>query len=256
MLRERAKANAELRYLPVRAVGQKRDGVAVLAGKRWFKGKLLLGCDGACSLVARSFGLWGKRELYQAAFYRSSRLNGEGIDVILDKSISKSFFGWMIEKQGEIGVIRKANENLALRELARRFSIRFDAKKAVIAPIAIGSCKPARGRAILVGEAALQTKPLTGGGIVFSLLGASLALRFVKSYLDGEVKLSDATKRYESECRRVFQNEIKAQYALRKLYSCLPWQAINFLASILPRGVRVNELTYDRVLSLFKLLPD
>jgi geranylgeranyl reductase family protein len=147
------------------------------------KTKILVGADGALSKVARSWDMFGKRKFLAAMQARvkhkdEGRFDKSQIQMYLG-SACPGFFAWLVpesEKYARLGLAAGKNT----LELFRRFSSRFGyvavEKQAGVIPI-YTKIKTQKGNVYLVGDAAMQVKPTTGGGIVMGLLAAE-ALAF------------------------------------------------------------------------------
>jgi digeranylgeranylglycerophospholipid reductase len=180
ILAERAAgAGAEL-MVGTRACGFERvaGGVRVAAragGKTLhLRARLLVGADGASSGVARWMGRGRAHEVIPAAKAEIAfRGRGvESIEIFLGSGLAPGWFGWVIplpDGTARIGVgatrsLRRSFE--ALLDLVRERCGDFTVQGTRQAPLPLG---PARGfvgdGVMLVGAAARQTKPTTGGGL-------------------------------------------------------------------------------------------
>jgi flavin-dependent dehydrogenase len=140
---------------------------------------VLVGADGARSGVARALGLPGPRELLLGVQAEVSAELGDTVEVHL--GVVPDFFAWVVpaeEGLARVGLATKRRREAVryLREfLARRFP-RAPILSLWTGLIPIGP--PARtvwGRVLLLGNAAAQVKPLTGGGLAFISLCAPIA---------------------------------------------------------------------------------
>jgi len=238
---------------------------------RHYSCKVLVGADGTMSGVRKALGIkppeitWGLIK---------SEEEGRGpISVFFNKQYSPDGFAWRIPKSGEVGLLSSSRpmegfqrflaetateNNRAGRKLARAFHADINSRRHVVgAPIPIGTCRSYTDRAILIGDAAGQVKPLTGGGIVWGLRCARVAAKAIEYSFDANRFDAFFWKtEYEHKWQAVIGRELKRQLAVRKLYGRLGNEQINRIFEIIkPRLERLNEFDYDALSGLAKKLP-
>jgi len=125
------------------------------------------------------------------------------------------------------------------------------------APIPVGTCRTHADRTILVGDAAGQTKPLTGGGIVWGLRCADIAARAVEYAFDaGRYDAFFWKTEYERRWQAAIGRELRRQLAVRKLYARLGNAQIDgIFNAIKPQLERASEFDYDALSGLIARLP-
>lgn len=174
-----------------------RNGRAVLQrlGERIeVEADFYVGADGVNSTVAKAMGAQTRAEFlsgYEVEVVGSFRR--DFVEVWVNREVNPDFFLWVapvnerIARVGTFGSIEALNRFLRMRMLRPTSVVEFKAGS-----VGFGTRKPwAKGNVALVGDAALQIKPTTAGGIVYGMLCAQ-ALR--RALLDG--RLGD----YEREC--------------------------------------------------------
>ncbi|AWB28725.1 geranylgeranyl reductase family protein [Halococcoides cellulosivorans] len=193
-------------------------GVTVTArtpeGRAEFRAKILVGADGPRSRVRQSIGLPEPDELLHGVLgFDTSADNGDRVDVHLDVP---GFFAWRIPR-GEAGV----EYGLAARPEAdpvERFEAMTDAYGVETARrcsglIPIGPPdRVTADRTLLLGDAAAQTKPFTGGGINYGMTAADHAARTVDP--SDPATLAD----YERAWREDLGREIAMGAWIRRAY--------------------------------------
>jgi flavin-dependent dehydrogenase len=145
---------------------------------------LLIGADGANSRVARWMGREHKHEIVPAikADITFHRRGTDSIEIFVGERVAPGWFGWIIPIQDGLarigtGATRAPRQcfEVLLDLIEQRFG-KFTVNETRRAPLPLG---PARDfvsdRVMLVGAAARQTKPTTGGGIYFGVRAAQLA---------------------------------------------------------------------------------
>lgn len=173
---------AELR-LQTRCVGVEnpREPRVLLKGRGGgeIRAKRLVGADGPLSLVARKSGMMGRRRFIRC-MQTEVRAEVEPDTVEVHLSSGLGFFGWVVPA-GEVARIGmgtlRGDPGEGLRSFLKRLSPRLRGEPKGLSPGLIPYDPPKRlveGSVLLVGDAACQVKPLTGGGLYF---GLSCALR-------------------------------------------------------------------------------
>jgi len=208
-------AGAELRTgTPVVGVEENDDCVVVEtdAGEK-HETKLVAGCDGPRSTVREEVGLNAPDQLLQGVlgFTDEGDANhADLVDVYLDVP---DFFGWRIPRGDcvEYGAGSLGSPRDELEEVAGIDMESFDRLCAGQIPIGPPR-RTTTDRAFLVGDAAGQTKPFTGGGIVYGMTAADVATTFVNPNNPGSLGV------YERGWRDELGSEIALGHKIRKLY--------------------------------------
>jgi len=209
--------------------------------------RLVIGADGVTSAVARAFRLRRPVEILPAfeAEFPESPGDPETVEVYLGRSIAPGLFGWWIpDGRGgaRVGVAADADGTPArvyfdrlLAALARRFGRALSNPTAFIAAgIPIGRLPKCVGpRVVLVGDAAAQVKPLSGGGIFTGMRAAELAAGVAHEALVddelGERRLAEYPRRFDAELGEEFR---RALY-LRRLFCRLTDPELDKLVDVL-----------------------
>ena len=212
--------------------------------------RLVLGADGVTSAVARAFRLRRPVEILPAfeAEFPSSLGDPEAVEVYLGRSIAPGLFGWWIpDGQGgaRIGVAVDADGTPArvyfdrlLATLARRFGRPLSSPTAFVAAgIPIGRVPRIVGsRVALVGDAAAQVKPLSGGGIFTGMRAAELASAVAVKALGeddlGASRLAEYPRAFEAE----LGDEFRRALYLRRVFCRLSDRELDALVDVLRSG--------------------
>lgn len=170
-----------------------------------------VGADGVSSTVAKAIGAETKGEFlsgYEVEVVGEFRR--DFVEVWVNKEMNEDFFMWVapvnenLARVGTLGSIEALNRFLRLRRLKPTSIVEFKAGS-----VGFGWRKPwVRGNVALLGDAALQIKPTTAGGIVFGGICAH-ALR--DALLSG--RLSD----YEKACGGI-RKQISFGLKFRKVF--------------------------------------
>ena len=194
--------------------------------------KVIVGADGVASGVARAFRLRRPVEILPAfeAEFPESPGDPDLVEVYLGTTISPGLFGWWIPDGAggaRVGVAANADGTSAreyyerlLERLARRFGQPLrNPTSYLVSGIPIGTVPRISGpRVVLVGDAAAQAKPLSGGGIFTGMRAAELAADVLHGALvEGDLSAAQLSH-YDDAWRGEFGDEFdKAQY-LRRLF--------------------------------------
>ncbi|KOX93558.1 geranylgeranyl reductase family protein [Haloarcula rubripromontorii] len=200
-------------------VSEDRDGVTVEVrgddSVETHRAKMVAGCDGPKSRVRRELDLPEPDELLHGVLGFSDEVDhGDFVDVHLTVP---RFFAWRIPR-GEAGV----EYGLAVppgddargrfEEFVDGYGVETDRRCSGLIPI--GPPKRVTGRrSFLVGDAAAQTKPFTGGGIRYGMTAADHAAREIDP--DDPATLGE----YERAWRDDLRQEIRLGHAVRAGYS-------------------------------------
>ncbi|MEN3010490.1 MAG: NAD(P)/FAD-dependent oxidoreductase [Candidatus Bipolaricaulaceae bacterium] len=233
---------------------------------------VLVGADGAVSLVGRSLGLPRPQEILIGLQAVVEAELGDEVHVFL--GVIPDFFAWAVpaeEGRARVGLATREGRaaQAGLRALLKTWFPTARVRQVQAGLIPLGPPpRTAQGDALLVGNAAGQVKPLTGGGLAFIARCAPLA---------GELAAQGRAglHRYEQAWRGLIGEELAFQLAARKaflrlgpvravqLFKALPQKLGEFLAqegeidslSSLPRKVRNRPDLWPALLALWRWLP-
>jgi digeranylgeranylglycerophospholipid reductase len=194
--------------------------------------RIVVGADGVASAVARAFRLRRPVEILPAfeAEFPQSPGDPDLVEVYVGNTISPGLFGWWIPDGAggaRVGVAANADGTSArvyyehlLAQIARRFGQPLrNPSGYLVSGIPIGGVPNISGPHVaLVGDAAAQAKPLSGGGIFTGMRAAELAAEVIHGALtEGDLSAARLA-RYDAAWQREFGDEFdKAQY-LRRLF--------------------------------------
>ncbi len=160
--------------------------------------RMLVGCDGARSLVARDFGLGQNRRFLvgvEGHFEGVRDLDKDRLHVFLDSRLAPGYIAWAVPglEHTQIGLAVNRPHVPRLSELVEKLSrvFNFDGARMIDRRgglIPCGGCvRPfKRGAALLLGDAAGMVSPLTAGGIHPSMqLGRAAGIAISDHLLEG-----------------------------------------------------------------------
>jgi geranylgeranyl reductase family protein len=197
------KSGARIRYRECRGFKLLSNGVEVYADQI-YQAKMIVGCDGANSIVRASLGIHPPKIFNGVINFGKFNDNLSEIEVHLNKFYSPHFFAWSIPHTGETGTITKGNPTDCMKYYNE--TVGFMPRKTHIHPIPIGFTRSFHRRALLLGDSCGQVKPVSGGGIIYSMICANHAARTIyEAVLTGIYSksfLSKYEKRWKKELGR------------------------------------------------------
>ncbi|MCI4363799.1 MAG: NAD(P)/FAD-dependent oxidoreductase [Thermoplasmata archaeon] len=194
--------------------------------------RLVIGADGVASAVARAFGLRRKIEILPAfeAEFPESPGDAEEVEVYLGTRFAPGLFGWWIPDGSggaRVGLAATADGTPArayfarlLEHLARRFGRPLkNPTSYLVSGIPIGTLPRIVGDGVLlVGDAAAQVKPLSGGGIFLAQRAAQLAAETVDAGLRSGKLDAEALAPYPARFEAEVGEELRRALYLRRVF--------------------------------------
>jgi digeranylgeranylglycerophospholipid reductase len=203
-----------------------RDGA-----RREYEAKIVVGADGVTSGVARAFRLRRPVEIlpaYEAEFGESPG-DPDQVEVYLGNALSPGLFGWWIPDGSggaRVGVAVRPGPISAreycdrlLVHLTKRFGRPPRSPTGLIASgIPIGTVPRTYGdRVLLVGDAAAQVKPLSGGGIFTGMRCAEIAADVIGRGLGNGGLSAETLAPYDARWRAELGSEFARALYLRRI---------------------------------------
>jgi digeranylgeranylglycerophospholipid reductase len=193
---------------------------------------LVVGADGVASAVARAFRLRRPVEILPAfeAEFPESPGDPDQVEVYLGNQIAPGLFGWWIPDGAggaRVGVAASAGPVTARayydrlvaqvgRQLGRPLK---NPTSFLVSGIPIGTVPRTHGpRVLLVGDAAAQVKPLSGGGIFTGMRCAEIAAEVAHAALVGPGPTEAALRPYEDRWHAELGEEFRRALFLRRLF--------------------------------------
>ncbi len=215
------------------------NGAAVIGSRRIYGAELdrlagngvVIGADGAVSAVASHFGMGASpgMVLTWKAEYEVEALEDGIVELFFDNAAYRGLFAWLCPNSRdllEVGIGVDSRYGNARKSFSK--FIEHSEVKRILGgrrPVSEGGFLIPTGMrsliardspgVLLVGDAAGQVKPTTGGGIIFGGNAAIMAAQSVKNHLDGSGKLSD----YSSQFMRRYGLDLAMHSAINKAYS-------------------------------------
>ncbi len=180
-----------------------------------------------------------------------------GIEVYTGREIAPGFFSWLApysEGKARLGLLVRKNPKKHLSRLLDRLieqgKITGESGQAGYRRIPIKTLPRTYSRRLLVvGDAAGQTKPTTGGGIYFGLIAAEMAAARLNKAIREDDLSARALSGYQRAWKKEFGRDIKLGSVARVFYEKLNDKQLEELFSMISRDGVIDELLEDEGLS-------
>lgn len=200
----------------VENIRMKKDWIEVRTNKGFFRSKLLVGCDGANSIVAKYLGV--NREIISGLMMRENKKNySNTAEIWVDKNLINNGFFWLIPrgKNIEYGALgRKINFKL----IENFFRLKNKKCKRMGGIIPIGLQKTYSDRILLIGDAACQIKPWSCGGLIYGLIASKIACKVILKTFEIQNFSENILKEYKLEWEKVIGKNIELGLFAREIY--------------------------------------
>ena len=194
-----------------------------------FNAEVIIGADGYASAVSEIFN--PKSKSVMAAQYLldigKDGFDTDNVHLYANANISPGFL-WIIpvsKSMARIGLFANMDYNGLNRVLKDFMSRNFNKNVSILKkyhgyiPIYDSKKDIVKDRTILLGDAASQVKPTTGGGLMIGFECAKMASNTVSKAL--EMKDCTILKEYENIHRKRFKGELKVQQEVQKIFESL-----------------------------------
>lgn len=164
------------------------DHVEVTTDKETYKARILIGADGANSAVGKQAGLEYPEEYFVGV---QTTVSGQfdKVELWFGSSVSPNFFAWVVPENENIARIGLATQKNASKYYEEFLDSRIGRveKPDVGGIIRVGLMeRTSDERIMVVGDAACQVKPYSGGGINFGLICSDICAKAALAALKKE----------------------------------------------------------------------
>ncbi|MHA1340620.1 MAG: geranylgeranyl reductase family protein [Promethearchaeota archaeon] len=251
-------------YKIIRKKPKNKSFVLVYTNKRKIKAKIIVGCDGPLSKVARINGV--KHSIIYGIQIRAKYDFPNNKVKMLFSPKWKELFGWIIpEGNGicRIGLGVYQNPAKKFQEFLNLVGVKNNniiSKQAGLIPYGYVR-KIAFERALLLGDSACMVKATTGGGVVMLLNACKIASKAIVESIDkNNFSKNFFRKRYEKPLKQVIGKQLKIHYIIRKILEKFKSEDYDYLFEIYESNKHLKEtiniyadMDYPRTL-IFRLL--
>ena len=229
-------------------IQQDPQGVEVATGQGRYRAKIVIGADGANSLVARRF--FPQRSQYRAPALESEvSIRGDqhfpaATTILVDVGAARQGYGWIFPKQTglSVGIGEFRRKATSLRATFDRFVTEergltgWTVPRPAGHPIPVytesegrgqgGDSRFAAGRAVLVGDAAHLVDPLFGEGIYYAIRSGQLAAHAILAHQNN---YSESLAAYETALEREILPDFRVTARMARVIYAFPRLAFKLL---------------------------
>jgi len=220
--------------------------------KETLSSKIIIDAEGVSSVILKKAGLQSldRSTVVNAVHIEMDRVEdveGDSVEVYLGEKYAPGFFAWIIPKldgTAKIGLATKAgNPKRHLHKFLHDHPIaspKLDKSKILnqsFHPIPLGGPIPKTYHhgLLVVGDAASQVKPTTGGGVIFGLLCSKIAGEVAYEAIKTNDFSERFLSRYDYRWRALIEFELASMRRLRKMLNGLSDERIDKLIELCAR---------------------
>lgn len=215
--------------LPARDIVIDNEGVRIETPRSGLRAKAVVVATGFEPALTRKLGLGSIAHFASGA---QAEVDTEGVDeveIYLSQEVAPGFFGWLVPTSNGkalAGVLAASHARLCLEKLLESHFCRGKvlARRGMIKTkaIPVGTLpRSYKNRLLVIGDAAGQVKPTTGGGIYFGHLGSQAAVEaLTEAFNTGNLGARQLAG-YQKAWRAKIGREISIGYRARRLYQKL-----------------------------------
>ncbi len=221
----------------VRDIKVDAEGVTVVTDEGCFQSRALILAAGFGSPLTRRLGMGTVSDYVTGAQAVVSTKGLSDVKVFLGRNVAPGFFSWLVPTSQD-----RALAGLLVRNQALAHLDRFIRKQLQVGEIDTVVSKAAcwgvplrplrhtfRERVLVVGDAAGQVKPTTGGGIYYALLASDIAAdTMAEAFAAGDLSASQLSG-YQRKWKGLLSRELEVGYSARRMFEALNDQQINSL---------------------------
>lgn len=181
------------------------------------------------------------------------------VEVYFGWEIAPSFFGWLVPTSPQKALVGLLSRPTPVRYLKKLMSslvaegrIASDEVKVRAGGVPLKPLPRTYGqRMLVVGTAAGQVKPTTGGGIYFGLLCADIAVDNLRRALETNDLSAGSLASYEHDWQRKLGRELRTGYRARKFYERLSDRQVDRIFDITQSSgidkqlLKSDDLSFD-----------
>jgi geranylgeranyl reductase family protein len=249
---------------PVTSVKVGDDGVTIESGRQpgeldRFEAKAVVMAGGSGSKLVDELGL-GRVGDFTIGVQAEVETNGlDEVEVYLGRQTAPAFFAWLVptsHRRALAGLLSRRRSGFYLNKLVSSLAAQGKIVSTEVKPsYAKVPLKPlARtysDRIIVVGSAAGQVKPTTGGGIYFGLMCADIAADHLQQALEDDHLSAKHLSNYEKAWKKKLTGELRAADWGRKFFALLSDRQIDRVFDIMKTNgvdealLKADDLSFD-----------
>ncbi len=247
----------------VRGIEVGDDGVRVEAA-RWgeglnFEARAVVVATGFGSRLVEGLGLGKVGNFVMGTQAEVETIGVDEVEVYFGQEVAPGFFAWLMPTsppKALVGLLSRRSPGLYLKKLISSLlaqgkivsdEVELSHRGISLKPLARTYAR----RLVVVGDAAGQVKPTTGGGIYYGLLCADIAANNLHRALDDNDLSARNLASYEREWKKKLGRELKIGYYARKFYEHLSDSQIDRIFDIIKSSgidealLKADDLSFD-----------
>ncbi len=247
----------------VRNIKIGHDGVRVGAIRQGeglnFEARVVVIATGFGSRLAERLGLGKIGNFVRGTQAEVETIGVDEVEVYFGREIAPGFFAWLMPTsppKALVGLLSRRSPGLYLRKLMSSLlaqgkivsdEVELNHRGISLKPLA----RTYSSRLVVVGDAAGQVKPTTGGGIYYGLLCADIAANNLHRALGDNDLSARNLASYEREWKKKLGRELTAGYYARKFYERLNDKQIDRIFDIIKSSgidealLKADDLSFD-----------
>jgi len=206
-----------------------------------FSARAVVLANGFKPKLPRKLGLGKIKSFLVGAQAEIEAKNVDELEVYFGQEIAPGAFAWLVPtstNKAYIGLLAKSQAKLHLQKFLNNifYQGRITSREVEIRQKAVPVGTPARSygdRVLVIGDAAGQVKPTTGGGIYFGHLGAKIAAEVLDEALSSDNLSATQLSRYQKQWKAKMGKELSLGYRARQAYIKLSDRQIEGIFSAL-----------------------
>lgn len=231
-------------------VDQHKDRVSVVTDEGSLEARALVLAAGFGTQLNRQLGL-GEASDYVVGIQALVETGALGeVEVYLGRCVAPGFFAWLVPTQpgyalAGLLVRKNAHDRFAqfISDRTADGTIKEVVSKVTCWGIPLRPLgKTYTDRVLVVGDAAGQVKPTTGGGIFYSLLASEIASGALDQALRDDELSANRLKEYQKGWKNLLSNELEVGYSARRAFEFLGDSQISSLFHQASKNGFVAEL--------------
>ena len=215
-----------------------------------FSARAVVLANGFRPKLPQKLGLGRIKNFLVGAQVEIEAKNVDELEVYFGQEIAPGAFAWLVptsKNKAYVGLLATSRAKLHLQNLINNlFSQgRVTCKDVEIEQKAVPLGTLARtygDRVVVIGDAAGQVKPTTGGGIYFGHLGARIAAEVLDEALSSDNLTAGQLSRYQKQWKAKMSKELSRGYWARWLYAKLSNRQIEGIFNVVDSGGMVEAL--------------
>jgi digeranylgeranylglycerophospholipid reductase len=239
-----------------------QDGVTISVSKpneqKEIRARAVVIATGFTPPFLRRIGLGGFEDYCVGAQVEVETRDAENVEVYFGEP-APGFFGWIVPTQSpmaRIGLLMRKTPGIYLtkwlKELKNQGRIASHRVEMSYGAIPLRPLTQTYGeRLLVVGDAAGQVKPTSGGGIYYGLIGGEIAVNTLhRAFGEGDLSLKRLA-RYERGWKKQLGRELTVGYWARKIFERLNEKQIDRIFEIVKSGnideamLNAPDLSFD-----------